>query len=182
MTALQDWNVVISVHEHHYQRAFRLLGEHGEVRHTDFFNVLLLKVDSIESFLRQLQARIASEPSLKECLSHVIPVSTTFVFQSPEEFESKAKQAVTPWLPALANKTFHVRMHRRGFKDRLSSQSEEQLLDHHLMEQLARAGFGGRIGFADPDVIIAVETVNQWAGLSVWTREDLHRYPFLKLD
>lgn len=182
MTSLQDYNVVISVHEHRYQRSRRLLEEFGEVGRTDFFNVLLLKVDSIAAFLQQLQARIASEPSLEDCLGHVMPAFTTFIFQSPEEFEPKAKQAVTPWLPTLAEKAFHVRMHRRGFKGRLSSQDEEHFLDHYLMEQLIQSGSTGQISFTDPDVIIALETVAQWAGLSYWLREDLRRYPFLTLD
>jgi hypothetical protein len=29
---------------------------------------------------------------------------------------------------------------------------------------------------------VAVETVGTQAGLSLWTREDLKRYPFLRLD
>jgi tRNA(Ser,Leu) C12 N-acetylase TAN1 len=182
VTGLQDYNVLINVHEHRYQRACRLLEEFGEVRRTDFYNVLLLKVDSIKTFLQQLQTRIASEPVLQGCLSHVMPAFTTFIFQSPEEFEPKAKEAVMPWLQALAGKTFHVRMHRRGFKGRLSSQTEERFLDHYLMEQLARSGSGGQISFEDPDLIIAVETVSQWTGLSYWTREDLQRFPFLTLD
>lgn len=179
---LQDYNVVITVHEHRHQRAGRLLSEFGEVRRTDFFNVLLLKVDSIGIFLQRLSTRIASEPSQQDCLSHVMPAFTTYIFQSTEEFELKARRAVTPWLAALAGTTFHVRMHRRGFKGRLSSQEEERFLDHYLMERLNREGAGGKVAFTDPDVIVAVETVAQWAGLSYWRREELQRYPFLTLD
>jgi len=182
VTTLQDYNVVISVREHRFQRSVRLLEAFGELKRTDFFNVLLLKVESIESFLPQLQARIESESSLQDCLGHVMPVFATFVFQSVEEFEFKAKQAVTPWLPVLSGKTFHVRMHRRGFKGRLSSHDEERFLDHYLMEQLTGKGASGQIGFKDPDVIIAVETVAQWAGLSHWGRQDLQRYTLLTLD
>jgi hypothetical protein len=43
-------------------------------------------------------------------------------------------------------------------------------------------GKPGRITFEDPDAIIAVETVAQWAGLSLWKREDLKQYPFIRLN
>jgi adenylyl- and sulfurtransferase ThiI len=179
---MQDWNVVVSVRDRHYQKSRRLLEEYGLVSQTAFFNVLLLKVDSIETFLRRLQARYEAGTELRECLGHVVPVTTTFTFHSPAEFESGARQALLPWVPALAGKTFHVRMHRRGFKDRISSQEEERRLDRFLLERLADTGASARIDFDDPDEIIAVETVAQWAGLSFWMREDLLRYPFLRLD
>jgi tRNA(Ser,Leu) C12 N-acetylase TAN1 len=50
-----------------------------------------------------------------------MPVQKKFSFQSPDEFEYKAKKEIEEWIPRLAGKAFHVRMHRRGFKDRLKS-------------------------------------------------------------
>jgi tRNA(Ser,Leu) C12 N-acetylase TAN1 len=47
---------------------------------------------------------------------------------------------------------------------------------------LAAAGTPGSISFDDPDAIVAIESVGQRAGVSLWTREDLRRYPFLRLD
>jgi hypothetical protein len=55
-------------------------------------------------------------------------------------------------------------------------------LDKVLLEALAQAGTPGQITFDDPDAIVAVETVGNRAGLALWTREDLQRYPFLNLD
>jgi tRNA(Ser,Leu) C12 N-acetylase TAN1 len=39
-----------------------------------------------------------------------------------------------------------------------------------------------RVSFADPDYILALETVGQRAGLSLWDRVQRARYPFLGLD
>ena len=86
------------------------------------------------------------------------------------------------WVLELAQSAFHVRMHRRGFKGRLSSQDEERFLDSVLLAALEEAGTPGRITFEDPDAIISVETVGQRAGMSFWRRDDLERYPFLRLD
>jgi tRNA(Ser,Leu) C12 N-acetylase TAN1 len=35
--------------------------------------------------------------------------------------------------------------------------------------------------FDDPDAILSVDTVGDRAGLALWTREELRRYPFLGL-
>jgi tRNA(Ser,Leu) C12 N-acetylase TAN1 len=111
-----------------------------------------------------------------------MPASETFIFQSAAEFEARAKEIVCTWLPRLAGRTFHVRMHRRGLKEHMASHAEERFLDEALLHALEQTGTPARIDFTDPDVVIDVETVGQRAGLSLWTREDLHRYPFLKVD
>jgi tRNA(Ser,Leu) C12 N-acetylase TAN1 len=55
-------------------------------------------------------------------------------------------------------------------------------LSDALLEATGEAGRPGHITFEDPDAIVAVETVGTQAGLSLWMREDLKRYPFLRLD
>ena len=43
-------------------------------------------------------------------------------------------------------------------------------------------GRPGRINFDDPDHVIDIETVGSRAGLSLWARDDLRCYPFLRID
>lgn len=175
-----EWNVVVTVHEHGYSRARWLLRDFGEVFRTDFLSVLVVKVNDIQRFLDLLSTRIKDDPSLSKTIAHVIPVRRGFTFQTPEQFEERAKAAASEFISQLAGKSFHVRMHRRGFKGRLSSQIEEQFLDKFLLESINTTGQHSRITFDDPDAILTIETVGQRAGLSVWTREELKRYPFLK--
>ena len=111
-----------------------------------------------------------------------MPVTHTFTFQTPAIFEEKARETVSPWIPGLAAMGFHIRMHRRGFKGKISSMEEERFLDNFILDALERAGTPGHITFEDPDAIIVVETIGQRAGLSLWTREELQRYPLLHLD
>ncbi len=59
---------------------------------------------------------------------------------------------------------------------------EERFLDRILLEELGKRGNPGHITFKDPDAIIVLETIGQQAGLSCWTREDLQRYPLLRLE
>ena len=179
---MQEWNVIVSVNERGFKRAFEVLEEFGTVKKTDFYNVLLMKVDHMKQFLETLRNRTLQAPGYLYFLSRLIPATRAFIFRSPEEFEMKAKDIVLTWAPELAGKSFHVRMRRRGFKGRLSTLDEEHFLDHILLKSLEADGKPGRITFEDPDTIIAVETVAQWAGLSLWKRNDLQQYPFIKLN
>lgn len=177
-----DWNVVATTQEHRFRQARDLLSSYGKVQKSGFFNVLVMQVENAIDFIEALTASLQDAPDKGACLSRVIPATVTFLFQSPDEFEAKAKQAVEPWVSDIAGKTFHIRMHRRGFHGRISSQHEEQFLDHFLLQRLEERGKVAKIDFADPDFIIALETVGQRAGLSLWSRDELQRYPLLRLD
>ncbi|NIP74093.1 MAG: hypothetical protein GWO16_14220 [Gammaproteobacteria bacterium] len=179
---MEDWNVVVTTVERGFKHARSLLMPFGTVHKTDFYNVLVLKVPDPAAFAEQLREASEQDPSALECIARAVPATATFTFQSPEEFEQKARRAVEPWIPALAGKGFHVRMHRRGFKGRISSQDEERFLDHFIIEGTEARGEAAHVTFDDPDLILALETVGQQAGLSLWSRADRERYPFLKLD
>lgn len=175
-------NVIVSVREHCYGAARKLLRQFGAVERTDYYNVLALKVDDVHRFLEALRETAERDPALTSCLARVTPVTRTFSFQAPEEFERRAEEAATGFLPQLAGQGFFVRMHRRGFRATMSSQHEEKVLDHFLLESLKQTGAPGHIAFTNPDAVLAVETIGPWAGLSLWKREELQRYPFLRFN
>ncbi len=177
-----DWNVVVNVNERGFGRAFQVLGEFGDVAKTGFYNVLVMKSNNISVMLETLRGRSLDDPAYLSFLSRLIPVANSFSFQTPEEFEQKAKDIVLARVPELAGKSFHVRMHRRGFKGKISSIEEEKFLDTALLDALEKTGLKGHMTFTDPDAIIAVESVGQRAGISFWSREDLQRYPFIRLE
>lgn len=179
---MRDWNVVITVMEHEYRAARASLEAFGPVSRTEFYNVLVMNVGDTTRFTEELAQAAAADPGIFKAIHRVVPATVVFNFQSAEEFEQQASEAVAPWVPLLAGRRFHVRMHRRGFKGRISSEYEEKFLDHHVHERLAGTGEQAEVDFEDPDYIIAVEMVAQRAGLSIWAREALHRYPFLGLD
>jgi tRNA(Ser,Leu) C12 N-acetylase TAN1 len=179
---MKEANAVVNLNARGLKQAIGVLGAFGPIRKTGFFNVLLLKVDDIPGMLESLKAMMTGDPGSLAFLARIIPVSHAFIFQAPEEFEEKARGIVLGWLDSLAGKSFHVRMRRRGFKGRMSGLDEEHFLDRLLLEALEQRGTPGRITFEKPDIIIAVETVGPWAGLSLWMSEDLERYPFIKLN
>jgi len=177
---VRDWNVLVTVRDRGWGKALRLLRPLGEVAETHYYNVLLLRVEQPRRLLDTLLERAAADPAALECLARVAPADGSFEFQTREEFEARASDALRAMAPRLAGKSFHVRLHRRGFKGRISGQAEERALSALLLEELRAAGTPARIAFEDPDAVVAVETVGTQAGVSLWTREDLRRYPFLR--
>ncbi|WP_455365308.1 hypothetical protein [Kaarinaea lacus] len=177
------WNVVVTVQEHGFKQAREFLHEFGKINKTEYFNVLVMQVEDISEFLEAIRTAISIHTKILDAIARIMPVTDTFTFQTPEEFEEKAQRVVASWEAKLAGKRFHVRMHRRGFKGRMSSQIEERFLDSVIMKSLVQnCEAPAIIDFDDPDYIIAVETAGQAAGLALWSREQLQRYPFLKID
>jgi tRNA(Ser,Leu) C12 N-acetylase TAN1 len=179
---MQDWNVVISVREGGYSAARDLLRDFAEVGRTHYFNVLVAKAADPRALLETLCELSATIPDIPNFLARVVPLAVTFNFDSAERFETQARESVLQWADTLAGKSFHVRVHRRGFKKELPSPKEELMLAEVLLEATQRAGSPATISFDDSDAIIAVETIDNRAGLSLWSRDDLSRYPLLGLD
>lgn len=181
-TKLADWNVVVTLTEQTLRQARRTLQRWGRVARTEFQNVLVMHVSDPKAFLAEFAAAVAEAPGLLNVLSHVVPAQRSFSFDGAEAFERQARAVALGWLPDLAGSNFYVRLHRRGFKGVIATQPEERFLDEALLTALAEAGTPGRINFDDPDRVIQIETVDGRAGMSLWTREDLRRFPFLGVD
>lgn len=177
-----EWNVVVSTHAEGYRAARAALRDFGRVWRTDYFNVLVMKVDDIASFLEDMSRLAAINPRLMKEVARIAPAAAAFDFESAPEFERKLHEAALSRIAELAGKSFHSRMHRRGLRQVISSRDEEQSLNRALLDALASAGTPGSLDFADPDAIVAVETVGHRAGVSLWSRDDLRKYPFLKAD
>ncbi len=176
------WNVVATIREGDFIRGRRFLGRFGPVAETGFYNVLVLLAQDPRMFLDEFEEARHEDPEGAASVVRAIPLTVTFTFQSAEEFEERAKEAATSFLTALANRSFHVRMRRRGFRRKISGMAEEQSLDGMLKQALADAGTPGVVDFTDPDAILALETVGTEAGMAVWTREEIVRYPLLRVD
>ena len=174
-----DWNVVVTLPEATYREARLHLSRFGIVRRTRYYNVITLKVTDAAAFLHEFEAAVAKAPGLLNFVSHVVPAETAFDFGDAAAFEMRARELAIGWAERLAGTRFHVRLHRRGFKGVLSTPKEERFLDEALLDALEKHGTPGRIDFDDPDAVIQIETIDGRAGMSLWTRDDLRRCPFL---
>ncbi len=125
---------------------------------------------------------IRSGVSILNSVSRIAPLQASFDFSTPQEFKVKAHGIVQGWAARLSGSSFHVRMHRRGLKSELPSPEVERFLDDAVLSATAGLGRPSRIDFSDPDYVIDVETAGNRAGLSLWTRNELRRLPFLRVD
>ena len=174
-----DWNVIVTLSEPTFHLARKLLSRWGRLRGTDYHNVAVMAVPDTGLFLKEFAAAVAESPGILNAMSHVVPLEHVFRFKDAAEFEAKSREIALSYVPRLAGKAFHVRLHRRGLKGIISTPAEERFLDDTLLDALAAAGTPGRIRFDDADYVLLIETLAGAAGMALWSREDVERHPFL---
>lgn len=179
---MDDWNVVATLLPEGFRDAVRALEPFGRVSRTAFAGVLVQRTDlAPRDYLEAVREVLSEDATLANAVARLVPVMQTFVFHSAEEFEQRATDAVEAWIDALAGKRFFVRVHRRGFKGRMTSSAEERVLGDHLLGCLHDRGQTAQVDFDDPDVVVVVEMVGARAGVACWTREDMRRYELLRI-
>lgn len=177
-----DWNVVISIYQTGFRRALRALRELGAVERSPYHNVLVMRVEDPMTLLAAIEQRTEENPALYDAVSRVAPAVGSFDFHSAEDFKQKAKSLLLEWSPRLAGRSFHVRLHRRGAKHDLRTPDVERFFDEVLLGATTAAGTPGRISFTDPDAVIAIDTIDDRAGMALWTRDELARHRLLRPD
>ena len=180
--AMQDWNVVITVFQGGFKRAVRALRELGRVERSAYHNVLVMAVESPVDLLDAIERRSADDPALYDAISRIAPASRCFDFKTAQELCERAKEIALEWLPRLASQTFHVRVHGRGLRRYLHTQDAERIIDDTLLAALEKEGVPGAVSFVEPDAVIAIDSVDDRAGMALWTRDDLKRHPLLRPD
>jgi len=179
---MKDWNVVISVYQDGFRQAVRALAELGPVERSPYHNVLVMKADDPVALLDAIEKGPEASTALYDAISRFAPAQCNIEFQSADEFKTKAQSILREWLSGLGKRSFHVRLHRRGMRPDLPTPDTERFLDDALLDALKQAGTPGAISFTDPDAVIAIDTIDDRAGLALWTREDLARHRLLRPD
>ncbi len=179
---MKDWNLVATVYQDGFRRAIRALRELAWVERSPYHNVLLARANDPLAVLNAIEKKTDEEPALYDAISRLAPATHTLDFQSAEEFRTKAAVLLQQWTAQLAGRSFHVRLHRRGAHDQLSTRDIEKFLDDTVLALTAENGATARLSFTDPDAVIPIDTVNGRAGLAFWTREELARHRLLRPD
>jgi tRNA(Ser,Leu) C12 N-acetylase TAN1 len=141
-------------------------------------------VADVAAFLEAISTATEYDVRTRNDISRIMPAQATFAFETTAEFEEKARAIACQWAERIAGGSFHVRLHRRRGDSpvKLSGQAEERYLDDGILERLGELGQPGHLDFRDPDYVIDIETVGERAGMSLWSRDDLKRFPFLRVD
>jgi tRNA(Ser,Leu) C12 N-acetylase TAN1 len=179
---MKDWNVIVSIYQDGFRRVLRALEKLGPVAPSPYHNVLVMKVDNPVALLTAVEQRTEESPALYDAISRVAPAQRAFEFHSADEFLDQARDILREWAPQLAGRSFHVRFHRRGARHDLGTADTERSLDDAILDGLRERGTPATISFTDPDAVIAIDTIDERAGLALWTREDLARHRLLRPD
>jgi tRNA(Ser,Leu) C12 N-acetylase TAN1 len=179
---MKDWNLIVTTFQDGFRRAFRSLRVLGSIERTPYHNVLAMKVDDPVKVLEAIELKTRDSTALYDAISRVSPATQSFDFQSAEEFLEKTKSLLVEWSPRLAGRSFHVRLHRRGPKYDLGTQQTEHSLNEAVLDATTKLGTPGKLSFTDPDAVIAIDTIDDRAGVALWTRDDLSRHRLLRPD
>ncbi len=163
---------------------FRLMLEDlqtfGEFRRTEFLGVVVGKVADRPGMLETIRRERARKFYAFQDLGRIIPVDKVFTLDV-DDFLDQLREAIYPYADQLREKSFYLRLERRGHKGEIISPEVEQQMDEFLLERLQNLGSPGRIEFDDPDAVIAVETIGDRCGIGLLTREEMERYDFLRV-
>jgi tRNA(Ser,Leu) C12 N-acetylase TAN1 len=177
---VKDWNLIVTIYQQGFRRALRALQDVGPTERSPYHNVLVMKVDDPIRVLEIIEHLTDERPALYDAIARVAPAMRTLEFQSADAFKDAAKSVVLEWIPNLVGRSFHVRLHRRGPKLELRTQDAERFLNDAVIEATTKAGMPARISFTDPDAVIVIDTVDDRAGIAMWTRADVARHRLLR--
>lgn len=179
---MKDWNVVVTVNADRFISACEQLEPLGRVERTNYYNILVIWVADVEDFVQTLGEWMETYADTREALSRVAPARDAFDFRDPDDFRRQAKEILRRYAERLDGGSFHVRMHRRGWKEKLSTTGLEKELGSFLFDEIESRGAAAKVEFDDPEAIVAIDTVDNRAGMALWSRDELQRFPFLKPD
>ena len=179
---MRDWNVVISIYQDGFRRVIHALKDLGTVERSLYYNVLVMKADDAIGLLESVERKTEESPALYDAISRVAPAMRNFEFRSADEFKEKAGSMLREWSQRLAGRSFHVRLHQRGAIHELETSDTEKFLDDTALAATSEIGAPGKLSFTDPDIVVAIDTVDDRAGVALWAREDLARHRLLRPD
>jgi tRNA(Ser,Leu) C12 N-acetylase TAN1 len=179
MFAHLDWNLVVTAQggrRHDLAWALRPI---VRLRRAGYPEVTVGRAADVDACLAAIAARAEADPVFAhEVLARVVPVERTFALAA--DVEAQLVGEVASCVERLVDRTFHVRVERRGHKRVLRSDVLERRLGGALVDALRARGAVPRVTFADPDVIVAVELIGEVGAIGLVGR-DRRRYPFVRL-
>lgn len=177
---MREWNILVTALWGQGKKVLQVLTQHGEFKSSGFKDVLQGHVEDVRFFLEKLELMRQENPDRINALSQIVPLERTFYFKLPDLMD-KLKETISPYIEKIEDKKFYVRVKRRGHKSELSSQEMEKEIAGFFVENFENAGKQAHVGFNDPDVILVVETIANWAGVAWITRDMKEKYPLVKV-
>ncbi len=175
------WNVLVTARRGQERFLLRSLSLYGEFKGSGFRDVVVGRVQDVRAFLESLENLRKAAPAKFRNFSQIVPLENNFKFDTPD-FVAKAKEAISPLIERLENKKFHVRVKRRGHKGEISGQAAEKELADFVFDFLEKTGKQAEVTFANPDSILIIETIGNWAGVGLITKDLKESFPLVRME
>jgi tRNA(Ser,Leu) C12 N-acetylase TAN1 len=177
---MTEWNILATATREQEKYLLRFLNEYGEFKGSGFRDVILGRVEEIDAFLRTLENLREENPIKLNPLSQIVPLEKTFLFDL-SDFKDKLKEILSSYVDRIENKKFYLRVKRRGHKGEISSLEVEKEVADFIMGSLEKADKKAQVSFNDPDCILIVETIGNWAGVGFITKDMKEKYSFIRI-
>ncbi|MCX8116978.1 MAG: THUMP domain-containing protein [Desulfobacterota bacterium] len=177
---MKESNLLISTYWGQEKKALHFLSQHGEFKRSGFKDVLLGHVEDVNLFLEKMERMRQEEPERINFISQIVPLERTFYFELPQ-FMDRLKEVLLPYVERIGEQRFYVRVRRRGHKGDFSSQEVEKGIAEFLIENLEKFGKEAHVSFRDPEMIVVIETIANWAGVSLITKAMKEAFPFVRV-
>lgn len=174
------WNVLATSVEGRRDDLLAGLRRLAGFRPGGYRNVVVAEVDDPAALLARVRDALPADGRLAGALAKLVPLDVHVRFEQPTATETFAA-AAEPLLGRVAGKSFFVRLERRGMKGRLHSPTVEREVGDRLWRALEARGEAPRVDFRDPDVVIAIETLGDQAGIGALDRAVRTTFPFVKV-
>ncbi len=177
---MKEWNILATAAREQERYLLRFLNDYGEFKGSGFRDVVLGRVEETDAFLRALENLREENPIKLNPLSQIVPLEKTFHFDL-SDFKDKLKEMLSSYVDRIENKKFYLRVKRRGHKGEISSLEVEKEVADFIMGSLEKSGKKAQVSFNDPDCILIVETIGNWAGVGFITKEMKQKYSLIKI-
>jgi tRNA(Ser,Leu) C12 N-acetylase TAN1 len=179
--AIPTWNVLVTAVEGQRDTLLYALRPLARFRRGGYPNVAVATIEDVPAFLVALREALEASLDLRISLGKVVPMDATVRFPGPDAFVDTVMGALEPHLPRLRGASFFVRVSRRGFRHALVTTDAERAIGARVYAWLEAQGDQPVVRFDDPDVVIAIETIRDEAGIGVLGRGLRTTYSFVRI-
>jgi len=176
-----EWNLLVTAQEGAARDLKRFIRRQATFRSGGFRNVFLGWHPDPLQFLRGLADSLEAKAFANRWLGKAVPMQHSFPVIATT-FNDDLRAHVAGMVEGLRDRSFHVRVQRRGHKGEMQTQELERRLGDFLWERLEGLGSRPVVSFRDPDVILALEIVGSTAGIGLISRQLRNDFAFVKVD
>lgn len=177
---MRPFNVVVMCRRNGERGASKELKFFGRFHTMGFRDVLVGHLDDRGRFFEELRKGREVRDPVWRYITRAVPIDEVLSF-TLETFREALGGVIDGIADRVAPGPFYVRIERRGHKGRIPTPEVEQEMGGRIIAAHERRGHSSRVDFKEFRSIVAVETFGDVAGVGIVAREEVERYPFLKV-